>query len=249
MNPRQRRGVLLLVLAAVGAIVVFALVSGYVDDVRKEVEPKTSIIVLGQNVPALQPIPPAALRRKVVPEKYAPARAIREPLAIGNRVAVTNLPAGAELQDGMLTEPPALDKGQQEVSVLISADTGVAGKVQPGDRVDVNATFAGDDRSLATARKIIVNARVVTVGLPQQGARPFQQGNDSSPANPAANAASEVVPVTFALKPRDVLRLTYAETNAQQIRLSLVRPDDPNEVTKRSREFTLPPSNERPPPR
>jgi pilus assembly protein CpaB len=249
VNPRQRRGVLLLVLAAVGAVVVFALVSGYVDDVRKEVEPKTSIIVLGQNVPALQPIPPAALRRKVVPEKYAPARAIREPLAIGNRVAVANLPAGAELQDGMLTEPPALDKGQQEVSVLISADTGVAGKVQPGDRVDVNATFAGDDRSLPTARKIIVNAHVVTVGLPQQGARPFQQGNDSNPASPAANAASEVVPVTFALKPRDVLRLTYAETNAQQIRLSLVRPDDPNEVTKRSREFTLPPSNERPPPR
>jgi pilus assembly protein CpaB len=249
VNPRQRRGVLLLVLAAVGAVVVFALVSGYVDDVRKEVEPKTSIIVLGQNVPALQPIPPAALRRKVVPEKYAPARAIREPLAIGNRVAVTNLPAGAELQDGMLTEPPALDKGQQEVSVLISADTGVAGKVQPGDRVDVNATFAGDDRSLPTARKIIVNARVVTVGLPQQGARPFQQGNDSSQANPAANAASEVVPVTFALKPRDVLRLTFAETNAQQIRLSLVRPDDPNEVTRRSREFTLPPSTERPPPR
>jgi pilus assembly protein CpaB len=249
VNPRQRRGVLLLVLAAVGGIVVFALVSGYVHDVRKEVEPKTSIIVLGQNVPALQPIPPAALRRKVVPERYAPARAIREPLAIGNRVAVTDLPAGAELQDGMLTEPPALQKGQQEVSVLISADTGVAGKVEPGDRVDVNATFAGDDRSLPTARKIIVNARVVTVGLPQQGARPFQQGNDSNAANPAANAASEVVPVTFALKPRDVLRLTYAETNAQQIRLSLVRPDDPNEVSKRSREFTLPPSTERPPPR
>jgi pilus assembly protein CpaB len=47
VNPRQRRGVLLLVVAAVGAVVVFALVSGYVDDVRKEVEPKTSIIVLG----------------------------------------------------------------------------------------------------------------------------------------------------------------------------------------------------------
>ena len=73
--------------------------------------------------------------------------------------------------------------------------------------------------------------------------------NNANAANPAANAASEVVPVTFALKPRDVLRLTYAETNAQQIRLSLVRPDDPNEVSKRSREFTLPPSTERPPPR
>jgi pilus assembly protein CpaB len=151
-----------------------------------------------------------------------------------------------ELQEGMLIEPPALERGQQEVSIMINADTGVAGKVQPGDRVDVNATFAGDERSVPTARKLIVNALVVTVGLPQQGSRPFQPRNDSGSA---ANPASQVVPVTFALKPRDVLRLTYAETNAQQIRLSLVRPDDPNKVSKRSREFTLPPSSERPPPR
>jgi hypothetical protein len=58
-----------------------------------------------------------------------------------------------------------------------------------------------------------------------------------------------VVPITFALKPRDVLRLNYAETNAQEIRLSLVRPDDPNRISQRSREFALPPSKERPPPR
>jgi pilus assembly protein CpaB len=246
LNPRQRRGVLLLVLAGVGAIVVFALVSSYVDDVRKEVEPKTSILVLRQAVPALQPIPPGAIGRKEVPQRYAPPRALREPLAIGNRVPNTELPAGVELQEGMLIEPPALERGQQEVSIMINADTGVAGKVQPGDRVDVNATFAGDERSVPTARKLIVNAKVVTVGLPQQGARPFQPRNDSGNA---ANPASQVVPVTFALKPRDVLRLNFAESNAQEIRLSLVRPDDPNKVSKRSREFSLPRSRQRPPAR
>ena len=83
---------------------------------------------------------------------------------------------------------------------------------------------------------------MVTIGLPRQG-RPFQ-GRDDSSGN---NALEEVVPVTFALKPLDVLRLNYAETNAQEIRLSLVRPDDPNKVSKRSREFSLPPSQQRPP--
>jgi pilus assembly protein CpaB len=246
LNPRQRRGVLLLVLAAVGAIVVFALVSSYVDDVRKDVNPKTSVLVLRQSVPPFQPIPPTALARREVPEKYAPDRALREPLEIGNRVPSTELPAGVELQDGMLIEPPALQRGQQEVSIMINADTGVAGKIQPGDRVDVNATFAGDDTSLPTARKLIVNARVITIGLPQQ-AKPFQgRGDDSGGVNAAVE---EVVPVTFALKPLDVLRINYAETNAQEIRLSLVRPDDPNKVSKRSREFSLPPSRRRPPPR
>jgi pilus assembly protein CpaB len=245
LNPRQRRGVLLLVLAAVGAIVVFALVSSYVDDVRKEVEPKTSILVLRQSVPALQPIPPTAIGHKEVPQKYAPARAMREALEIGNRVPSTELPAGSQLQEGMLIAPPSLERGQQEVSIMINADTGVAGKIQPGDRVDVNATFAGNEQSVPTARKLIVNARVVTIGLPQQGARPFQQRDDSGGAT---NVSSLVVPVTFALKPRDVLRVNYAESNAQEIRLSLVRPDDPNKVSQRSREFSLPRSRQRPPP-
>jgi pilus assembly protein CpaB len=244
LNPRQRRGVLLLVLAAVGAIVVFALVSSYVSDVRKEVEPKTSILVLRQSVPPFQPIPPTALVRREVPQKYAPARALREALEIGNRVPSTELPAGIELQDGMLISPPALQRGQQEVSIMINADTGVAGKIQPGDRVDVNATFAGDQNDVPTSRKLIVNARIISVGLPQQGARPFQQRDDNGGTT---NPTELVVPVTFALKPRDVLRVNYAESNAQEIRLSLVRPDDPNEVSPRSREFSLPPSKERPP--
>ena len=41
MTPRQRRGVLLLFVAGIGAILVFSLISGYVSDVRKDVEPKT----------------------------------------------------------------------------------------------------------------------------------------------------------------------------------------------------------------
>jgi pilus assembly protein CpaB len=250
LNPRQRRGVLLLVLASIGAIVVFVLVSNYVSDVRKDVTPTTSVVVLTQDVPALEQIPPGALTRRTVPAKYAPRRAIHEELQIGDRVPSTSLPAGIELQDGMLIEPPALQKGQQEVSILISADTGVAGKVAPGDRVDVNATFAGDQDSLPSARKIITNAKVITVGIPQANTRAFQQQSDASNGAGAQAAPSDqVVPVTFALEPADVLRLTYAESFAQQIRLSLVRPDDANVVTgTANHEFELPRSVVRPTP-
>jgi pilus assembly protein CpaB len=245
LNPRQRRGVLLLVLAGVGAIVVFALVASYVSGVQKQVDPKTSVLVLNRDVPALQPIPTSALSRRQVPEKFVSRRALREPVAIGDRVPGAALPAGSQLEEGMFVEPPALRKGQQEVSILISADTGVAGKIRPGDRVDVNATFAGDRRSVPSARKVITNAQIVTIGTAQlQGPKAFQPTDGASSAQAAS---AQVVPVTFALSPRDVLKLTYAETNAAGIRLSLIRPDDPNLVKPSARSYTLPPTVERPP--
>lgn len=248
MNPRQRRGVLLLALAGIGAIVVFALVAGYVSDVKKQVDPKTSVLVLTRDVPALQPIPVTALRRREVPEKFVSRRAIREPVAIGDRVPGAALPAGSELEEGMLVEPPSLKKGQQEVSILISADTGVAGKIRPGDRVDVNATFSGDNRSVPSARKVITNAQIVTIGTPTlQGPKAFQNADSANGGGGGQGASAQVVPVTFALSPKDVLKLTYAETNAAEIRLSLVRPDDPNVIPPAARSYVLPPTAERPP--
>ena len=46
MNPRQRRGLLLIAIAALGLVVVFVLVAGYVSDVRREVDPKVSLLAL-----------------------------------------------------------------------------------------------------------------------------------------------------------------------------------------------------------
>ena len=46
MNPRQRRAVLLLALAAAGLLGVFALVANYVSDVDTRVGPKVSVLVL-----------------------------------------------------------------------------------------------------------------------------------------------------------------------------------------------------------
>jgi pilus assembly protein CpaB len=249
MTPRQRRGVLLLFVAGIGAILVFSLISGYVSDVRKEVEPKTGVLVLTRAVPELQPIPPDAVALKSVPEKWVGRQALRDPSQIGSLVPNEPLPAGVELQQGMLVEPPALEKGQQEISILINADTGVAGKLKPGDMVDVLATFQPDDqtRSPASARTIIRRARIVTIGLPRAASRPGADDNPLRQGN-AANAQQVLVPVTFALRPTLGLRLTYAETFASEIRLSLIRRgDESRKLAKSKREYTLPPTRARTP--
>jgi pilus assembly protein CpaB len=243
MTPRQRRGVLLLVIAGIGAIVVFSAITSYVDGVRKDLNPKTTVLVLNRDVPELQPIPPDAVRQRSVPVKYAGRQSLRDPAELAGLVPNTSLQAGVELQQGMLVEPPALEQGQQEISILINADTGVAGKLQPGDSVDVLATFPPDQttRSPASARTIIRRARVITVGLPRAAARPGAGAQDNVPQG--ANAQEVLVPVTFALRPTLALRLTYAESFASEIRLSLIRRGDesrPLQPTKR--EFTLPPT-------
>jgi pilus assembly protein CpaB len=248
MTPRQRRGVLLLFVAGIGAILVFSLISGYVADVRKDVEPKTAVLVLTRAVPELQPIPPDALALKSVPEKWVGRQALRDPSQIGALVPNTELPAGVELQQGMLIEPPALQKGQQEISILINADTGVAGKLRPGDLVDVLATFQPDQqtRSPASARTIIRRARIVTIGLPRSASRPGS--NDNPLRQGAADNQQVLVPVTFALRPTLGLRLTYAETFASEIRLSLIRRgDEARKLPKAKREYTLPPTRARTP--
>ena len=48
MNPRQRRGILLLTLSALGLLGVFVLVAGYVADVRAEVDPKIEVLTLAR---------------------------------------------------------------------------------------------------------------------------------------------------------------------------------------------------------
>jgi pilus assembly protein CpaB len=249
MTPRQRRGVLLLFVAGIGAILVFSLISGYVSDVRKDVEPKTGVLVLTRAVPELQPIPPDAVALKSVPEKWVGRQALRDPSQIGSLVPNEPLPAGVELQQGMLVEPPSLEKGQQEISILINADTGVAGKLKPGDMVDVLATFQPDDqtRSPASARTIIRRARIVTIGLPRAASRPGADDNPLRSSN-AANAQQILVPVTFALRPTLGLRLTYAETFASEIRLSLIRRgDESRKLAASKREYTLPPTRARTP--
>jgi pilus assembly protein CpaB len=249
MTPRQRRGVLLLFVAGIGAILVFSLISGYVSDVRKDVEPKTGVLVLTRAVPELQPIPPDAVALKSVPEKWVGRQALRDPSQIGALVPNEPLPAGVELQQGMLVEPPALEKGQQLISILINADTGVAGNLRPGDMVDVLATFQPDDqtRSPASARTIIRRARIVTIGLPRAAARPGADDNPLRQGN-NANAQQVLVPVTFALRPTLGLRLTYAETFASEIRLSLIRRgDETRKLAASKREYTLPPTRARTP--
>ena len=212
MNPRQRRGALLLVLAVIGAVVVFVSIVGYVGQVRAEVGVKIQVLKLKQNVAAYAPLDSSMVEAVDVPQKWSPGTMLRNPQDLTGKVAAADLPAGSYLEQGMLVDAPALKPGEREIAIMIDAETGVAGKVQPGMHVDIYATFQQQQQAKTSscAARIIPNALVLQVGQATT-----QQGKNSSQTN-------QVVPITFALSTQDSLKLTYAESFSTKVRLALI---------------------------
>ena len=69
MNPRQRRGVLLILVTVLGAIVTFVAVFNYVQSVSSQVGPKTTVLELSKDVTELQEITAEDVTAVEVPER------------------------------------------------------------------------------------------------------------------------------------------------------------------------------------
>lgn len=223
MNPRQRRGVLLMGVAVLGAIAVFVMIAGYVTDIGERVGPMTTSYRFTSEVEKNAPITPDDLEEVELPSKWLPEAAIQSFDTSRGLVATMNIPEGAMLQEGMASSPPELKPGQSEIAILIDAETGVAGKIQTGDLVDIYGTFRvrstdqnGISEDVDQARVIVSNAQVLAIGMLQRVDAPDQKAGDFQ--------QSEVVPVTFALDRQDSLKVTYAESFATKVRLALVAP-------------------------
>ena len=234
MNPRQRRGLLLLVLSGLGLLAVFVLVASYVADVRTEVDPKVKLLALTKPVKAFESVPDDAVTEVTMPKRWAPPTALRDRSQLVGYVAGTNLSRDSLLQEDMLISPPDLKPGQREVAILVDAETGVAGKLGPDAVVDIVGTFQGDaERGIQPRSTVVVPAaRIIAVGQTQlKGGRGVQQA-ESDP--------KEVVPVTFALTPKQQLQVTEAESFAQEVRLALRRPGDTTPLKQGETSYTRP---------
>ncbi|HWK27480.1 MAG TPA: Flp pilus assembly protein CpaB [Solirubrobacter sp.] len=221
---------LLLAIAVAGLLGTFALVASYVSDVETEVGDKIAVLELTKPVAANRAISDDMYRAIDVPRKWAPKAALTDPTRLVGVVAAADLEPNSILQEGMLTTPPDINQGEREVAILVDASTGVAGKIEPGRRVDVIASYAAEagdaDNGVKPrpARSIVIvpGARVIAVGEPRAKAA----GNDDAQADPG-----QVVPVTFALDKTQELRVAHAQTFAADVRLALLRRGDAGQRT------------------
>lgn len=227
MNPRQRRGVVMLVLAALGACVVFIGVASYVAQVNAEVGPRTTVYVASKEIPAFTAITPDLVQEKSIPAKYVVDTSVTKESDFLGQKSSAAIEAGSYLSRDMLTPSSSLDDGMREISINFDAQDGINGRVRPGDRVDVIAAFAArqstDNQADQSIRKaelpfnvagvVVSQALVVSVGSRTT------TGIDVGGAAEGNVDPAQVVPVTFALSVADATRLAYAEAFSVKMRI------------------------------
>ncbi|MFE0381532.1 Flp pilus assembly protein CpaB [Streptomyces inhibens] len=234
MNSRQRRGVILLLLSVLCAVGAFVGVLSVIKNVESKVGPEKTAYRLKTDVAAYKALDPGQFEKVKMPQRWLPPTAVTDLDQVSGKIAVTPLKKGSLLQDDMIVERPALKAGQQEIAIMIDAATGVAGKINPGARVNIYATFEGKRPEDKPVSKVIVaGAQVIDVGK----LTPLEAKDPGSTTT--GRQAGEAVPITFALGTQDAQRVAYAESFASHVRLALLAPGSEAAIPPGQRTYTL----------
>lgn len=208
MNPRQRRGVLFILLSVVLSVGVFVAIAGYVGNVASQVGSTVTVYRAADDVPAYTTLDESMLEADEVPVRWLSESAIVTPEDLIGRKPGVNVVEGTMLTSDMLVAPSDLNPDEREIAVNVDAVTGLAGRVTTGDYVDIYAVFADVPGLPKQVRVLVQDVRVISVAGRQE--RVVPEG---------ATGSSSVIPVTLALAPNDALGVTYAAAFADEVRL------------------------------
>lgn len=166
-----------LIIAGVSAFFVNSLISGSPAPQAQAapVEQGPEVLVANEALPVGTIIQPTAFRWQRWPaELVDPANYIikgqADTQSLVGTVVRNTITAGQPITQGVLVKPgdrgflaAALGPGMRAITVTVDGQTGVAGFVFPGDRVDLMLTQAvsGEGQELKTAETIIRNLRVL----------------------------------------------------------------------------------------
>lgn len=225
MNPRQRRGILLMVLSALAAVLVFVGVSTYVASVNSKVGPMVTVYQVTKDLPAFTTLSADNTEPVQVPQRWAADNTVLKSADIDGRVVSTPMTSGATISLDVLVAPNNLSPNEREVAVNVDAVTGLAGRIRPGDQVDVYAVFTDVPGLTKQSRILVENVRVVSVA----GQLQVQ--------TPDAKSLANVIPVTLAVSPGSALELTYAAQMAAEVRLIGLPPGVAQDRSKERRTF------------
>lgn len=238
MNPRQRRGLLLLIVSVLGAVAVFVAVLSFVADVNSRAGNFVQIVSLARDVKAYEPISTDDLELREVPERWTSPETVRDARDVLGLVPVADLRQGTFASRGMFVDRPGIAPGHREIAIMVDAETGVAGKVRSGDVVDIIATFQGMDPEDPPSSELWAQgALVIDVGLPEEVRTEDSRGGFTT---------GQGVPITFALPTDEALRVAYAESFSVKLRLALRAGSDDSTVDQSDTVFAPTPRRSQP---
>ena len=221
-----------LVLAVIGALLLFAYFSGKEKELAAKGAPN-KVIVAAKYIPAGAAITPEHLKTEEVPEMYIQPGAIRKAEQAAGAIAVANISVGEQILANKITIiaenlSSIVPIGYRALAVNLDADGAVGEFLKPGDVVDVLGAFEETGKTSYTAT-LIQSVRVIAVN------ESFTAVKRAEEKGFPGRASSGSI-VVLALEPSDVEIITFAE-NKGRLKLALRNPGDDKMSALRSTSF------------
>lgn len=223
MSRRTIALVLAVALAALATIALISYVRGLEDDILQGTEP-VEVFVAKQDIPAGVTGDTASqqglIERFQVPGKVAPEGAITSLQEISGRIAAVQIFKDEIIVGQRFVVPGAavkgvlpIPEGRHAISVQVASPPGVAGFIQPGDRISLIIHIARPGNTAATsgpiARYLLQNIDVLAVGSRIVGAGLAPGTAEGGPVDQACCL------LTVALTPGQAEQLVFAINNGQ----------------------------------
>ena len=208
-------------LLAIGTGVMLLNYAGYLHNTAATASPMQPVLVASRDIPARALLTGAYVTQSVRPVKNIDRDAVGDPKELAGKYSLITIPAGSVITrskigtGGANALPARLPIGMRAVSISIDRVKGVAGLIQPGDRVDVIAVPPRVGNEVPRAAAILRGVLVLAMGneVETTSATP-------SPEN------QNLTTVTLALTPAQVDLLASADLNTT-LRLALRPPKEP----------------------
>lgn len=209
MNPRQRKGLLFMAVALLVAVGTFFAVSLYVSSVNSQVGQRVIVYQADGQIDPYTPLSEENLTPVEVPQRWVSETEIVDLSQLDGRRIAFAVSSGTTISTDMLIPSSELSSTEREIALNVNPVTGIGGRVEPGDRVDIYAVF-GDVPGLPKQVRVLErNVRVVSVAGQQTVTQQTADGLTEA----------DVIPVTLAVEPQAALSVTYAASFAQEVRL------------------------------
>ncbi|MEE9098248.1 Flp pilus assembly protein CpaB [Pseudarthrobacter phenanthrenivorans] len=216
MKTRLLGGIVALVLAVVGTLLLISYVQGSEARAQADLQP-IDVLVVEKQIPqgsTLDQIK-SAVKLTSLPSASVPNGALKSLDGLDGKVASADLVPGEPLLGVRLVDPTSLaapgsvpvPAGMQEISVQLDAQRVVGGRIAAGDTVGVVALFAGDGPDGATAQQIFHKVLVTSV---QRAVTQNSASNQGSSEQANTQLPTGQLLVTFARSDADAQKIAFA---------------------------------------
>lgn len=222
MKTRLLGGIVALVLAIVGTLLLVSYVQGTEARAQADLSP-VEVLVLKEQVPQgsdLEKIK-SAVKLASLPSASVPNGALKSLDGMNGKVAAVDLVPGEPLLGVRLADPDSLaapgsvpvPKGMQEISVQLEAQRVVGGRISAGDTVGIVMLFdkgaVKDSPDIESGQQVFHKVLVTSV----QRSLPKAAKSNSTETDPAEQANTELptgqMIITFARNDADSAKIAF----------------------------------------